>query len=126
MAMNILGNILWVIFGGFLLFLEYMLGGLLLCCTIIGIPFGLQVFQIGMLALFPFGQTAVVTDPTVGCLSALMNLIWILFGGIEIALTHLLLGIVFCCTIIGIPFGLQHFKLMGLALTPFGRSVVPA
>ncbi len=124
--MNLLGNILWIVFGGLLLFLAYIVAGLLLCCTIIGIPFGLQIFKIGMLALLPFGQTTVVTDPTSGCLSAMMNLFWLLFGGIEIALTHLLLGVVFCCTIIGIPFGLQHFKLLVLALTPFGRSVVPA
>ncbi len=122
--MSLLGNILWILFGGLLLFLEYVVAGVLLCITIVGIPFGLQVFKISLLALCPFGQTSIVTDPTSGCLSTVMNLLWILIGGFWIALTHLAFGVVFCITIIGIPFGLQHFKLAGLALTPFGRTVV--
>jgi len=124
--MNLLGNIIWVIFGGLLVALEYFVAGLLLCLTIVGIPFGYQAFKIGLLALLPFGQTSVVDHQTYGCLSTLMNILWILVGGIWIALTHLVFGLLLCITIVGIPFGLQHFKLMTMALTPFGRDIVPA
>ncbi|MEG1634853.1 MAG: YccF domain-containing protein [Rikenellaceae bacterium] len=122
--MNILGNIIWVVFGGFFMALEYFISGFLLCCTIIGIPFGLQIFKIGVLAFLPFGQTSVVNSQNNGCLSVVMNIIWILIGGIWISLTHLALGLLFCITIIGIPFGMQHFKLMTVALTPFGRDII--
>lgn len=123
--MNLLGNIIWVVFGGLLIALEYFAAGILLCLTIVGIPFGYQSFKIGILALFPFGQTTVVEPQVTGCLTTVMNIIWIFIGGIWIALTHLLLGVIFCITIIGIPFGLQHFKLMSVAFTPFGRDIVP-
>lgn len=124
--MNLLGNIIWIIFGGLLLAMEYIAAGVVLCLTIIGIPFGLQAFKLGVFALFPFGQQSVVVDNGNGCLSLVMNIIWIFTGGIWIALTHLGLGILFCITIIGIPFGLQHFKLMSMALTPFGRTIIPS
>lgn len=122
--MNLLGNIIWIVFGGLFLAMEYFVAGILMCCTIIGIPFGLQAFKIGVFALFPFGLKSIVVDENSGCLSTIMNIIWILIGGIWIALTHFVLGILFCITIIGIPFGLQHFKLMTIALTPFGRNIV--
>lgn len=124
--MNLIGNIIWIVFGGLLLALEYFVAGILLCLTIIGIPFGYQAFKIGVLALLPFGQRSIVVDKNDGCLTTLMNVIWILIGGIWIALTHLALGVLFCITIIGIPFGLQHFKLMSMAFTPFGRDIVSA
>lgn len=123
--MRTLGNIIWIIFGGFMMAVEYFVAGFALCCTIIGIPFGLQVFKIGILALLPFGQTSVVEDGSRGCLAIFMNVIWILFAGIGIALSHLLWGLFFCITIIGIPFGRQHFKLMRVAFFPFGRTIVP-
>lgn len=122
--MNFLGNIIWVIFGGLVMALEYMVGGLVLCLTIIGIPFGLQVMRLGLFALWPFGGEVTQSECPVGCLSTLLNIVWILLGGIWIALSHLTLGILFCITIIGIPFGIQHFKLMSFALIPFGRTVV--
>lgn len=123
--MRTLGNIIWIIFGGFMMAVEYFVAGFALCCTIIGIPFGLQVFKIGILALLPFGQTSVVEDGSRGCLAIFMNVIWVLFAGIGIALSHLLWGLLFCITIIGIPFGRQHFKLMRVAFFPFGRTIVP-
>lgn len=123
--MRTLGNIIWIIFGGFMMAVEYFVAGFALCCTIIGIPFGLQVFKIGILALLPFGQTSVVEDGSRGCLAIFMNVIWVLFAGIGIALNHLLWGLFFCITIIGIPFGRQHFKLMRVAFFPFGRTIVP-
>ncbi len=121
--MNFLGNILWLVLGGLIVSLCYFVAGLLFCITIIGIPFGLQLFKIGMFALWPFGND-VVSDTNDGvCLSIIMNVIWILVFGIEIATIHLVFGLICCITIIGIPFGLQHFKMALLALIPFGKKV---
>ena len=124
--MSVLGNIIWLVFGGFFMALEYLVSGFLLCCTIIGIPFGLQVFKIGLVALLPFSQTTVVEEGSRSCLEIIMNVIWFSIGGIWIALSHLGWGLLFCITIVGIPFGIQHFKLMRVALFPFGRTVIPS
>ncbi len=124
--MNLIGNIIWVIFGGLILAIEYAIAGVLLCITIIGIPFGYQLFKLAVFALLPFGQKSVVTEGGSGCLSTIMNIIWIFIGGIWISLTHLFFGLFLCITIIGIPFGMQHFKLMSMAFTPFGRTIVSA
>lgn len=104
--------------------LGYFLGGLVLCLTIVGIPFGIKVMRLGAFALWPFGGRVMPRENPVGCLSTILNIIWIVFGGIEVAFAHLVTGVIFCITIIGIPFGLQHFKLMMLALVPFGHEVV--
>lgn len=122
--MNIIGNILWVVLGGIVISLYYAVVGLLFCITIVGIPFGLQLLKIAGLALWPFGRQIVPGSSDGGCLSLLMNIIWILFGGIEIALLHVGFGLFFCLTIIGIPFGVQHFKMALLALTPFGKEII--
>ena len=124
--MSVLGNIIWLVFGGFFMALEYLVSGFLLCCTIIGIPFGLQVFKIGLVARLPFSQTTVVEEGSRSCLEIIMNVIWFFIGGIWIALSHLGWGLLFCITIVGIPFGIQHFKLMRVALFPFGRTVIPS
>lgn len=121
--MKILGNIIWLVFGGFAIAMEYFVGSIALMLTIIGIPFGLQTIKLGILALWPFGSKVEQIDPPTGCLSQLMNIIWFFVGGFWIMLTHLLFGILFFITIIGIPWGKQHFKLAGLALTPFGREI---
>jgi len=121
--MSTVGNIFWIIFGGFFIFLEYIFAGVLLCLTIIGIPFGLQAFKIGVASLVPFGKKVVDKHGTSSSLSLLFNIIWILIGGIWIALSHLLLGVLLCITLIGIPFGIQHFKLMQLAFMPFGKDL---
>jgi len=123
-VMNILGNILWLLFGGFMIALEYVVSGFLMCITIIGIPFGLQCFKLAGLAIWPFGKTTRVADTKSGCLYTFMNILWIFLGGIWISLTHLFWGVVLCITIIGIPFGKQHFKMVSLAFTPFGREIV--
>ena len=121
--MSILGNILWIIFGGgAVLFIEYILAGVGLCLTIIGIPFGVQSFKLSLLALFPFGKEIIYTESASSCLSVVMNIIWLLFGGIWIALTHIIFGVLCAITIIGIPFALQHLKLAALSLTPFGHT----
>ncbi|MGL5319168.1 MAG: YccF domain-containing protein [Bacteroidales bacterium] len=124
--MGCFGNLIWVIFGGFAIAIEYFVAGFFMCCTIVGIPFGFQAFKLGIMALLPFGQEANRSEDAAGCLSIAMNIIWILIGGFWIALTHLLFGVLFCITIIGIPFGLQHFKLMKLAFSPFGRTITPS
>ena len=122
--MKVLGNIIWVIFGGLLMALGYFFAGLLLCITIIGIPFGIQIFKIAGLALWPFGRQVITKPQGTGCLNTFMNILWIFIGGIWLALDHAILGIIFFITIIGIPFGKQHFKLAAIALTPFGREII--
>lgn len=122
--MKILGNIIWILFGGLIISLEYLIASILLIVTIIGIPFGIQTLKLGVLALWPFGSKIQERPQSGGCLNTLMNIIWILIGGIWISLTHLIFGVLFSITIIGIPFGMQHFKLAGLALTPFGKEIV--
>ncbi len=122
--MNLVLNIIWIICGGFIICLEYILSSLLLMCTIVGIPFGIQTFKLGILSLCPFGCEVRSTPTAGGCLGTLMNVLWIFLGGIWICISHLFLGVLLCITIIGIPFGRQHFKLATLALTPFGKEVV--
>ena len=122
--MNTLGNILWLIFGGLLIAIAYFLSGVVLLITIIGIPFGIQLFKIGSFALLPFGYKTVPKEKQSGCLSVIFNILWLLTGGISLALTHVVLALLFAITIIGIPFAAQHLKLAGLALTPFGFEIV--
>ena len=122
--MKILGNILWLIFGGVIVALEYFISSFILIITIIGIPFGVQTMKLGILALWPFGKTTVQSERSSGCLYIIFNILWILIGGIWIALSHFIFGIILYITIIGIPFGNQHFKLASLALTPFGRDII--
>ena len=112
-----------MVLGGFIISLYYALVGLIFCITIIGIPFGMQLFKMAGLALWPFGHDVTPGANDGGCLSLIMNVIWIVLGGIEIALMHVTLGIGFCITIVGIPFGLQHFKMALLALVPFGQEI---
>lgn len=121
--MKILGNIIWLLFGGIFIALEYFISSVVLFITIIGIPFGLQTLKLGILALWPFGSQIVHKDSPHGCLSVFMNIIWFFVGGLPIFLTHVAFGLVFFITIVGIPFGIQHFKLASLALTPFGHDV---
>ncbi len=121
--MRLLGNILWIITGGFITSALYFLGGLILCITIIGIPFGVQVFKIAELALMPFGKQVTNTDKSDGCLTVFMNILWIFIIGLKTATCHIVFGAILCITIIGIPFGKQHFKLAALALIPFGRKI---
>lgn len=121
--MKIIGNIIWLVFGGIFIAIEYFISSILLCLTIVGIPFGLQTLKLGILALWPFGSQIVSKTEAHGCLSVIMNILWFFVGGVWIFLSHIGFGILFCITILGIPFGLQHFKLAGLALTPFGHDV---
>jgi len=121
--MSLLGNILWILTGGFLVALIYFFGGLVLCLTIIGIPFGVQLFKLGVLAFLPFGRDIETTGFATGCLGIIMNVIWIVAGGIELAILHLVLAVILAITIIGLPFAKQHLKMARLALMPFGSAI---
>ena len=121
--MNAIGNLLWIILGGFLIFIFYLIGSIILMITIVGIPFGIQTLKMANLALFPFGREAVQTQRSGGCLYIIMNVIWILVAGIEIAITHLVLALLFAITIVGIPFAMQHLKMAYLGLVPFGMDI---
>lgn len=121
--MNVLLNVIWFVFGGVMIAIEYAVSSVLMMITIVGIPFGLQTLKLAVVALWPFGTDVVPSGWPSGCLAGVMNVIWWFFGGFAIALTHLAWGLVFCITIVGIPFGVQHFKLMRLALFPFGKAI---
>ena len=121
--MKTLGNLLWLLFGGLLIALFYFLVGLVMCITLIGIPFGIQLFKLGRYALWPFGHELVDGPNEPGCVSVAMDLLWILTGWWEVALLHLVFGLLFCLTIVGIPWGLQHFKMILPALIPFGKEI---
>ena len=127
--MRLILNLLWATLGGgFVIALQYFLGGMVLCLTVVGIPFGLQCFKLGALALWPFGKD-IADDPTssaTGFLGLAMNLIWLVFGGLTTFVSHVVLGFGLAITVIGIPFALQHLKLAVLALFPFGHRVVVA
>ena len=121
--MRLLGNILWLLFGGFIVTILYFIVGLVMCVTIIGIPFGLQLFKLGVFAFWPFGHTMVFGPGKPGCLSSVMNLLWILFGWWEIAIIHGVFGLLLCITIVGIPWGVQHFKMAVNSIFPFGLEI---
>jgi len=122
--MKILGNLIWLLFGGLIIAIQYLVGSIVLMITIIGIPFGVQTLKMAALALWPFGRDTQVHSRASGCLYILMNILWLLCGGLWIAASHAIFGLILCITIIGIPFGLQHFKLTAVALTPFGRDII--
>ena len=121
--MKIIGNLLWWLFGGIESAMCYFSGSLAMAITIVGIPFALQTFKLGLLCLWPFGSKVTQSSSPSGCLSLLLNVIWMIFGGIWAWLTHIFFGVLLFITIIGIPFAKQHFKMAGLALTPFGKNV---
>ncbi len=118
--MSLLGNFFWIVLGGWILALEYIAAGLILCITIIGIPFGIQCFKMSLLALFPFGKQ--IKNNNENTVSLIFNVLWVLFFGVWIALSHLLLAILQAITIIGIPFALQNLKLSQVSIFPFGKS----
>ena len=121
--MSLLGNILWLIFGGLITGLGYILGGFALCLTIIGIPFGWQSIKLGFAVFAPFGKDVVELDNANGVLNLIFNVIWIMLFGWPIAVAHATSALVLAVTIIGIPFSIQHLKLIPLSLLPFGRDL---
>jgi uncharacterized membrane protein YccF (DUF307 family) len=124
--MRTLGNILWLVLAGWWLALGYLVAGLLACVLIVTIPFGIQAFKLAGYTLWPFGRVVVpraTDDPTLGILG---NIVWIVLFGVELAFAHLVAGALLCLTVVGIPFGVACFKLIPLALAPFGKEIVPA
>jgi len=121
--MRIIGNILWWIFGGLEAAIGYFTGSMALALTIIGIPVALQTFKIGLLCLWPFGSEVKSTDCPPGCIRIPLNLLWLVFGGLWAWICHVFFGLLLCITVIGIPFGKQHFKMAGLSIAPFGKEV---
>ena len=124
--MNLLGNIVWLVFGGFISAVIYVVCGIALCFTIIGIPFGFQCFKIATFVALPFGQKVVAGESSAGCLGIVFNIIWLLTGGLATGICHLVFGLLLCITIIGIPFGKKHFQLVELSMMPFGKRIVDA
>lgn len=122
--MKFLGNIAWLVLGGLITSVLYIVAGLIFCITIIGIPFGVQLIKIGSYALWPFGREMEFAKGEPGCLSIVGNLVWILLGWWEIALIHVVCGLIFCITIVGIPFGLKHFNIALSSVFPFGKSIM--
>ena len=121
--MRIIGNILWWIFGGLEAAVGYFTGSLALACTIIGIPIAMQTFKIGLLCLWPFGSEVRDAQYPNGCIYIPLNILWLIFGGLWAWGCHIIFGLLLCITIIGIPFGKQHFKMAGLSLAPFGKII---
>ncbi|NVJ66673.1 MAG: YccF domain-containing protein [Gammaproteobacteria bacterium] len=124
--MSLLLNIIWLLFGGIFIFFGYIAGGIALCFTIVGIPWGVQCFKLAIFSVFPFGQETRMSgnQPMGSVINVLLNIVWLIFGGIFVVINHLLWGLLLCLTIIGIPFGIQHFKMVKLGLWPFGAVIV--
>jgi uncharacterized membrane protein YccF (DUF307 family) len=117
--MKFFGNLIWLIFGGFIAGIIYIIGGVVLCITIIGIPFGIRAIRFGRSVILPFGKEIKEQKGGNSFLSLVFNVIWMIFFGWEIALTHLVNGIILTITIIGIPFAKKHFQLIPVSLFPF-------
>ena len=130
--MSTIGNIIWILLGGIWMSIGWVIAGAIMFVTIIGIPWGRSCFVIARFTLFPFGHEAVsrrtVTgreDLGTGIAGVLGNIVWLLLAGWWLALGHVLAGLAMCLTVIGIPFGIQHFKLAGISLMPVGQTIVP-
>lgn len=124
--MELLGNIVWLLFGGLFAAIGYVIGGIALCVTIIGIPWGLQCFKLAGLVLWPFGKKVISDSQNAGCLNVFCNLVWIVCGGWYTAIIHIVMGLLLYITVIGIPWGQQHFKLIEISMMPFGKRIVDA
>lgn len=119
--MSCLGNILWFILGGFLNSIGWLLTGVLWCITLVGIPIGIQCFKMAKLQLAPFGKEIITTNDGIG--NFILNILWLLFGGLVLCISNIISGILLCITIVGIPFAIQSFKMAKLSLMPFGKEV---
>ncbi|MCJ7621968.1 MAG: YccF domain-containing protein [Anaerolineaceae bacterium] len=121
--MSLLGNIIWLVFGGFVSGMGYIRGGLTVCLTIVGIPFGVQSIKLGVATMTPFGREITTREGSGGFLEMLFNVIWVVAFGWEIAVAHLVHALLLAITIVGLPFAKQHLKLIPLALFPFGKEL---
>lgn len=122
--MHLLGNIIWLVFGGLLSGIGYILGGISLCLTVIGIPFGLQSIKLGIATFLPFGKELKTRDDAGSTLYIVLNIVWLVLFGWEIALLHVFHALILAITIVGLPWAKQHIKLVPMALMPFGRELV--
>lgn len=120
--MSTIGNIIWIIFGGLITSIGWLIAGIICCITVIGIPFGLQCFKLAELQLAPFGKEVRSTNKGAG--SLLGNILWIIFLGWELCLANLVAALIFAVTIVGLPFAVQSMKMAALSLMPFGKEVV--
>ncbi|SHE32848.1 Uncharacterized membrane protein YccF, DUF307 family [Atopostipes suicloacalis DSM 15692] len=118
--MKLLGNIIWFVLGGFISWVSWIVIGILWSITIIGIPIGRQCFKFAKMSAAPFGKNIQFSDRGS---SLILNILWLFFGGFVMVTEEITLGVIFCLTIVGIPFGLQHFKHAKLALLPFGATI---
>ncbi|WP_129841126.1 YccF domain-containing protein [Streptomyces sp. RFCAC02] len=122
--MRTLLNVIWLVLSGLWIALGYAVAGLICCVLIITIPFGIACFRIAGYALWPFGYR-VTERHDAGAASLVGNIVWLIFAGIWITIGHIIAGVGFCVTIIGIPFGIAHFKMVPISLMPLGRRIVP-
>jgi len=120
--MSCLGNIIWFVLGGLIASIQWFLTGLLWCITIVGIPVGMQCFKLAKLQLAPFGKEIITTNDS--SMGFLLNILWLIFGGLPLAITNLISALLLSITIIGIPFAVQSLKMAKLSLAPFGKDVV--
>ena len=118
--MRFLGNLIWLVCGGFISGLGWLITGLIWCITIVGIPVGIQCFKLSTMSFMPFGAEVNYEG---GAVSFLVNILWFIFSGIELAIGNSILGCLLCITIVGIPFGVQFFKIAKLSLAPFGAVI---
>ena len=130
--MSTIGNIIWILLGGIWMSLGWVVAGVIMYLTVIGIPWGRSCFVIAGFTLYPFGHEAVSRkevrgrdDVGTGSVGMAGNIVWLLLAGWWLALGHLVAGLTTCLTVIGIPFGIQHFKLAGVSLMPIGKTIVP-
>ena len=123
--LRFIGNVIWLLIAGLPLAIGYAIAGVIACLLIVTIPFGIASFRLAFYALWPFGQ-AIVERPEAGAPSVIGNVLWFLIAGWWLALAHLIVGVAFLITIVGIPFGIASFKMAYLALFPLGKEIVPA
>lgn len=124
--MRLLGNLLWFLLAGVWLFVGYLWAGIVMCVTIVGIPFGIQAFKLALFCAWPFGRVVVQLPGDGGALSGIGNVLWLIFAGLWLAIGHLIAGVLLCLTIVGIPFGVACMRMAGLALVPFGKTILTA
>ena len=122
--MRLILNVIWLVLCGIWLAIAYVLAGIVACILIITIPFGIAAFRIALYAMWPFGRT-IVDSPSAGAGSAVGNVLWLLLAGIWITIGHVVAGAALCLTVVGIPLGLAHFKLIPVSLMPLGKEIVP-
>ncbi len=122
--MRLVLNVLWFVLSGLWMAAGYVVAGLLMIIPIVTIPFSIAAFRLALFCVWPFGRTVVARPDGSGAMAGVGNVIWLIFAGWWLALGHLLTGVLLCLTVIGIPFGVQNFKLIAVSLLPMGKEIV--